>query len=95
MFKDEVLEKPCKTCNDIKINKQLTDGKMLETKLSAKALENVKEKNQYAYNQLAYLREYCGDSFEYNTCHCHRYDCTDCESDNFCTKCNELLVVSV
>ena len=64
MFKDKVLELPCSQCTVIKIKKQLYDGKMLETKLCAKALENVKENNQYAYNQLAYHCEYCGDSFE-------------------------------
>lgn len=95
VFKDKVLEMPCSQCNDVKIKKQLYDGKMMETKLSAKALENVKENNQYAYNQLAYQCEYCGDSFEYNTCHCHRYNCKECESDNFCSKCDELLVEGI
>ena len=85
----------CLLCKDMKVKKQLHDHRMLETKLSAKQLEDVKDNNQYAYNQLAYQCEYCGDSFDYGSCHCHRYDCRQCEPDNFCKKCQTLLVESL
>ena len=63
---------------------------MKETTLTPEQLADIKENNQYAYNQLAYQCEYCGGQYDYDMCHCHRYDCR--EPDNFCSHCDELMV---
>lgn len=79
-----------------KQKKKLIRGRMLETKLSPEHLKDVKESNEEAYNQLAYCCEYCGVQFDYEgTCHCHRYNCRECEPDNFCKHCGDVTVESI
>ena len=80
----------CTVCQ--KRKHKMVDGRMKETTLTPEQLADIKENNQYAYNQLAYQCEYCGVQYDYGMCHCHRYDCRDCEPDNFCSHCDELMV---
>lgn len=61
------------------------------TKLKMKDYIDVQKTNETAYNQMAYLCTYCGSPI-YEDCHCHRFDCKDCEPNNFCDKCDEIIV---
>lgn len=91
----EAMQK-CSLCKGEKVKRKLYDGSMLKTKLSPQQLADVEENNETAYNQLAYQCTYCGQSFDYeDTCHCHRYNCRECEPDNFCKQCGDVTVVSV
>ena len=86
----------CSLCQDVKVKRRLFDDRMLETKLSPKRLVSVKEDNEVAYNQMAYQCEYCGQTFDYEgTCHCHRYNCRECEPDNFCKQCGDVTVAAL
>ena len=79
-----------------KEKRKLFNNCMLETKLSPETLKDVKENNEEAYNQLAYQCEYCGKSFDYDgTCHCHRYNCCECEPTNFCKYCGDVTIVPI
>jgi len=91
---DNFKQLPCVGCKDKTIQKTLIDGCLLETKLTPKELKDVKENNETAYNQLAYICEYCGKNYDYGVCHCHRHNCSECEPDNFCKLCKKLLVQS-
>ena len=64
---------------------------MKETLLTSEQIADIKENNQYAYNHLAYQCEYCGEQYDYDMCHCHRYVCRDCELNNVYTHCDELM----
>ena len=85
---------PCSTCNKEKVKRKLFAGdRMLETMLTPGQLVDVKENNETAYNQLAYQCEYCAKSWDYSgTCHCHRFNCPDCEPGNFCDECHDITV---
>ena len=79
-----------------KQKKKLIYGRLLETKLSPRQLRDVKENNETAYNQLAYCCEYCGVQYDYEgTCHCHRFNCRECELDNFCKHYGEVMIESL
>ena len=78
-------------CHDVQ-KVQLFDNCMEPTRLTPKQLRDVKENNETAYNQLAYQCEYCGNSYDYGICHCHRYNCQECEPLNFCRYCDSLVV---
>ena len=73
----------------------LHDGKMQPTLLSEVSLAMVTANNEIAYNQQMYECEYCGGSpylLESIECHCHRYNCSICEPDNFCSTCGMLTI---
>ena len=89
----DVLKELPKCCT--KQKKKLIYGRLLETKLSPQQLKDVKENNETAYNQLAYQCEYCGVQYDYEgTCHCHRYNCRECEPNNFCKHCGDVMIES-
>ena len=86
---------PCVGCKDTPVQRPLFDGCLLKTMLTPKELQDVRENNETAYNQLAYQCEYCGNNYDYGVCHCHQHNCSKCEPDNFCKLCNKLLVQNV
>lgn len=92
MFK--TLSYPCLQCHDKTDRKQMFDGCLHETLLTPKQLEDAKENNKTANNQLAYQCEYCGVNFDYGACHCHRYNCHECEPDNVCSLCDKVIIES-
>ena len=71
---------------------QLKDERVKDTLLKPTALQLVRSNNSETQNQLGLLCEYCGGSY-YNACHCHKYNCKDCEPENFCGECGELTIV--
>lgn len=85
----------CAVCKDKKVKTALFNDKMMPTKLTPEQLEDVKENNKTAYNQLAGQCEYCGDNYSYDKCHCHSYNCRECEPANFCQQCGDVTVVSL
>jgi len=69
------------------------DKQMKNTKLSKKRLATVLENNIGVQNQLGILCAYCGvEGYYSDDCHCHKYDCSLCEPDNFCKVCLTLTV---
>lgn len=82
----------CTHCHG-KLSAVITHGNLMHqtTKLKENVYKNVRESNETAYNQMAYLCTYCGKSI-CDDCHCHRWDCKLCEPDNFCDKCEEIVV---
>ena len=87
-----LLHIPPPKCHEEK-NVTLVDGRMKKTQLDDAALADVYENNMYAYNQLGYSCEYCGgNEFYGERCHCHKYDCRECEPDNFCNGCQKLTI---
>ena len=82
------------TCHDMK-KVVLVDGCMKKTTLNPTALQFVKDNNNSANNQLELMCEYCGLHHGMGDfCHCHKYNCKDCEPDNFCKTCDELTVTA-
>ena len=71
----------------------LTEERMKKTNLNPTALQFVRDNNNETQNQLGLLCEYCGDTC-FDSCHCHKYNCEDCEPNNFCSECGELKIVS-
>ena len=79
----------CHVCNDkLKAIIVRKDGRTLETRLTSAQRDAVAAGN--ATVGQAWLCVYCGDKDA--QCHCHRYDCSKCEPDNFCSRCQELTV---
>ena len=70
----------------------MVNGRMKETNLSSEELVAVEKNNETAYNQLAMQCTYCGGNWDMEVCHCHRYDCRQCESENFCSRCQKLRI---
>ena len=62
-----------------------------KTKLKESDFIAVQNTNKEAYNQMAYLCEYCGTPI-YLDCHYHEFNCIECEQKNFCENCNEIIV---
>ena len=82
----------CLKCkNEVKAC-QLIDGRMKKTELSSEKLLAVELNNDNAENQLGMQCTYCGSQWEIGVCHCHEYNCIDCEPKNFCEQCNRLTV---
>lgn len=79
-------------CHDVhKVT--LSGDSMKSTELSQTQLRGVRKNNIEANNQAALKCEYCGDYSGYGeTCHCHRYNCKECEPMNFCQHCDSLVV---
>ena len=85
-------EKSCNLC-DGKMHAVTThkDRMHKNTKLKEADLNEVQISNKTAYNQMAYLCEYCGTPI-YLDCHCHKFDCKECEPSNFCDDCGDIIV---
>lgn len=83
----------CSLCKG-KMNAVITYKHLMhkKTKLKDEDYKNVQDSNETAYNQMAYLCPYCGTSICDECCHCHRFDCRQCEPANFCEKCEEIIV---
>ena len=81
-------------CHGVKRPIHLTvDKRMKKTKLSKKKLATVLEYNVGVQTQLGLMCTYCGvEGYHHDDCHCHKYDCSLCEPDNFC---NECLILTV
>lgn len=87
--------KQCVQCNGLKTPLPVTEEKrMKKSKLSKKQLKRVLECNAETANQLGVTCTYCGCEgyMGDDNCHCHRFDCKDCEPDNFCHTCKALKV---
>ncbi len=82
----------CSLCKD-KMTAVIThNGRMNDTtKLKMADYIDAQECNTTVYNQMGCMCTYCGRQM-YDDCHCHRFDCKDCEPNNFCEKCNKLIV---
>lgn len=93
---DNMYQSKCRTCGDLKIGVNLHDGRMLETRLSPSLHEIIKKENATTQNQEGLCCEYCGASalLMAAECHCHKYDCLECEPKNFCSQCKQLTVCS-
>ena len=79
----------CHVCNDeLKAIIVRKDGRTFETRLTS-AQRDVIAAGNATVGQTR-LCAYCGD--KNGQCHCHRYDCSKCEPDNFCSRCQELTV---
>ena len=87
----------CPSCNLLKMVVPMINGRPQETTLSPEMLQDVRENNKIAYNQEMYRCEYCGGySHQINSsCHCHRYDCRECEPNNFCATCGDVNIFAV
>ena len=83
----------CTECKDEMIAVILKDGRMKETNLSRETYKSIQESNKTVQNQLGLVCDYCGAMIYYD-CHCHKYDCRDCEPESFCKKCDGLLFYS-
>ena len=81
-------------CHDMK-KVVLVNQRMKKTTLNPTALKCVQDHNNETYNQLDLMCDYCG-IYEHmgDLCHCHKYNCKDCEPDNFCKTCDQLTVCS-
>lgn len=85
----------CNHCFGKKRKVVLYNGRMKKTNLTAEQFKSVCDSNMTAYNQLSHLCEFCGGTDFYDErCHCHKYDCKDCEPDNFCQACDRCLVAA-
>ena len=85
----------CSMCKDEMTAVILKDGRMKETNLTSQAYKSIKDSNKSAFNQMDYSCDYCGGCRYYGAdCHCHKFDCKDCEPDNFCKKCDGILFYS-
>ena len=84
----------CDECHGVKTPIHLTvDKQMKKTKLSKRKLASVLEYNVGVQNQLGLMCTYCGvEGYVNDDCHCHKYDCSLCEPDNFCNECLTLTV---
>lgn len=85
-------------------------GRMHPTTLSAEVLDVVRNTNLEAHKQQVkddeagvnnvqlFQCEYCGDykfPIEGVKCHCHGYNCRECEPLNFCVTCGALKVMGI
>ena len=88
---------PCPSCCLMKTVVPVVDGRVRETILTPERLQEVRENNNIAYNQEMHRCEYCGGySHQIESgCHCHRYDCRECEPSNFCTTCGSINIFAV
>ena len=64
------------------------DGRTFETRLTSAQRDIIAAGNATVGQTRPCA--YCGD--KNGQCHCHRYDCSKCEPDNFCSRCQELTV---
>ena len=88
---------PCPSCCLMKTVVPVVDGRVRETILTPERLQEVRENNNIAYNQEMHQCEYCGGYSHRieSGCHCHRYDCRECEPNNFCTTCGSVNIFAV
>lgn len=75
----------CTVCLDNRIPKKMVDKRIQKTKLTVEAFNTVHMSN--AIGEELDRCDYCGRVSVFNGCHCHKYDCHECCSDNFCTGC--------
>ena len=89
---------PCPACHSMRkvmLVKHL-GGRTQKTKLTPEQLAAVRENNAVSYNQLMLECEYCGVAmYDPERCHCHKYNCRMCESDNFCKTCGNCMIFAV
>ena len=88
---------PCPSCCLMKTVVPVINGRVRETILTPERLQEVHENNSMAYNQEMYQCEYCGGYSHRieSGCHCHRYNCRECEPNNFCTTCGSVNIFAV
>ena len=88
---------PCPDCRLMKTVVSVCQGRMQQTTLTIERHQEVHENNNHAHNQEMYQCEYCGGySFQPESgCHCHQYNCRECEPNNFCTTCGSIKILAV
>ena len=99
VFPPSINVVPCGACHIVKkVTRINALGRTCETQLTPGQLQDVRENNKTAYNQLAWCCEYCGTTpgMDMPACgHCHRYNCRECEPNNFCTTCGQNMIYAV
>lgn len=88
---------PCPDCCLMKTVLPVCFGRMKPTMLSIERQKEVQENNKVAHNQEMYQCEYCGGySYQMESgCHCHQYNCRECEPNNFCVTCGSVKIFAV
>lgn len=87
--------KSCPDCKRYPVTIHEVTKRTQNTRLDAEALQAVKDNNDATYNQEAHKCTYCGRhdmSCDGELCHCHKYNCRECEKDSFCKTCRALEV---
>ena len=107
LFLDKLVEmdklfppKKLKSCPDcvlqrVKVNEV---GRTKDTVLDDDKLKAVLDNNDTTYNQEAHRCTYCGGfdmSCDCEECHCHKFNCHECEKDNFCKTCRKLQIEAI
>jgi DNA-directed RNA polymerase subunit RPC12/RpoP len=78
--------KKCPSCGSNKA--VLRDPKHLQSRLSPTEVNEVRLENVEVQNQLGVRCEDCGHQV-FEDCHCHMYNCRQCNDELFCTTCGE------
>ena len=91
--------KPCPACvKSITVAPVNSQGHLQESRLNAEEKQAVEDNNEAGYNQLTHRCTYCGHfdtDQDYDECHCHKFNCQDCEKQNFCKTCRRLLIKGI
>lgn len=91
---DDILK--CMTCVSLHRMVQLHNDRMQKTLLSEEAFKDVYEHNIAVSHHKLIKCEYCSRHvYTPSTCHCHRFDCHECEPENHCSDCGILLVTPI
>ena len=88
---------PCPDCKLLKTVIPVCLGRIQPTILTMEKQQEVQENNNNAHNQEMYQCEYCG-GYCYRSesgCHCHQYNCRECEPNNFCATCGGIKILAV
>ena len=87
----------CPDCCLMKTVVPVCLGRMQSTTLTIEKQNDVQENNNNAHNQEMYQCPYCGDySYRLESgCHCHQYNCRECEPSNFCKTCGSITILAV
>jgi hypothetical protein len=68
----------CFVCNDISESMDMVDFKLAKTLLDDKTYKKAMASKKCSF---------CGDPIASNECHCHKFNCRRCSSENFCPGC--------
>jgi hypothetical protein len=82
----------CTQCKKTQVHLR-EDGRVKFTRLNKQQYARVVAANANVQNQMGLACTYCGD--EGIGCHCHKFDCAECEPDNFCQHCEALVLEAI